>query len=123
VPVIAAEGRGPLAAIERSTELLGTTWGENLIGNAGISLILGVIAAVIAFAGLGGATLLIERGNETVGFPLFAAAFIVFMGVMVFSAALSAVYAASVYYYAVVGEPPAGFDRDLIRTAFERKPG
>jgi hypothetical protein len=42
---------------------------------------------------------------------------------MVFSAALSAVYAASVYYYAVVGEPPAGFDRDLIRGAFAPKPG
>ncbi|MEX2319449.1 MAG: DUF6159 family protein [Bauldia sp.] len=118
VPVIAAEGRGPLSAIERSTELLGKTWGENLIGNAGISLILGVIAAVVAFAGLGGATMLIEGGNENIGLPLFAAAFLVFVAVMVFSAALSAVYAASVYYYAVVGEPPAGFDRDLIRSAF-----
>jgi len=120
VPVIAAEGRGPLSAIERSTELLGKTWGENLIGNAGISLILGIIAAVVAFAGLGGATMLIENGNETIGLPLFAAAFMAFVAVMVFSAALSAVYAASVYYYAVVGEPPAGFDRDLIRGAFAR---
>ena len=120
VPVIAAEGRGPLSAIERSTELLGKTWGENLIGNAGISLILGIIAAVVAFAGLGGATMLIENGNETIGLPLFAAAFVAFIAVMVFSAALSAVYAASVYYYAVVGEPPAGFDRDLIRGAFAR---
>jgi hypothetical protein len=123
VPVIAAEGRGPLSAIERSTELLGKTWGENLIGNAGISLILGVIAAVVAFAGLGGATVLIENGNETIGLPLFAAAFMAFVAVIVFSAALSAVYAASVYYYAVVGEPPAGFDRDLIRGAFARKAG
>ena len=123
VPVIAAEGLGPLSAIERSTELLGKTWGENLIGNAGISLILGVIAAIVAFAGLGGATMLIENGNETIGLPLFAAAFVAFIAVIIFSAALSAVYAASVYYYAVVGEPPESFDRDLIRGAFARKAG
>lgn len=123
VPVIAAEGSGPLSAIERSTELLGKTWGENLIGNAGISLILGVVAALVAFAGIGGATVLIEAGDEAIGLPLFAAAFLAFIAVIIFSAALSAVYAASVYYYAVVGEPPAGFDHDLIRGAFTRRPG
>ena len=40
---------------------------------------------------------------------------------MAFGAALSAVYSAAVYYYAVVGEPPEGFDRDLVRGAFGSK--
>ena len=31
------------------------------------------------------------------------------------------VYAAAVYYYAVVGDPPEGFDKHLIRDAFSRK--
>lgn len=121
VPVIAAEGLGPARAIERSAELLGRTWGENLIGNAGISLVLGTISAVVAFFGMGGAMLLIERGDDAVGLPLFAAAFFVFLGIVVFSSALSAVYAAAVYYYAVVGQPPAGFDRDQMRSAFARR--
>ncbi len=42
---------------------------------------------------------------------------------MAFGAALQAVYSAAVYYYAVIGEPPAGFDRDLIRGSFAPKPG
>ena len=31
------------------------------------------------------------------------------------------IYAAAVYYYAVVGKPPVDFDGDLIRGAFTRK--
>lgn len=121
VPVIAAEGRGPFSAIGRSTELLRKTWGENIIGNAGISLVLGIVAAVIAFFGIGGATFLIERGNDVFGFPMFGVAVLALVVLTVFSAALSAVFAASVYYYAVVGEPPKGFDRALIQDAFARK--
>jgi hypothetical protein len=40
VPILAAEAIGPLKAVERSSELLRKTWGENLIGTAGISLVM-----------------------------------------------------------------------------------
>ena len=121
VPIIAAEGLGPISAVERSTELLGKSWGENLIGNAGISLIFAFFGGLVAF-GLAGAMILIEHSDETIGLPLFAAAFVLLTGVVVFAAALSAVYAAAVYYYAVVGQPPDGFDRDLVRGAFASRP-
>jgi hypothetical protein len=37
------------------------------------------------------------------------------------AAALSAIYAAAVYYFAVLGRTPVDFDGDLIRDAFTRK--
>src|SRR6185295_14099720 len=46
VPVLAAEGIGPLAAVDRSAALLKQTWGENLIGNSGINLVTGIVAAL-----------------------------------------------------------------------------
>ena len=120
-PIIAAEGLGPISAVERSAELLGKSWGENLIGNAGISFIF-TIAAIGVCAGTGATVVLIENGHEMIGLPLFVAGMFLLIGIVVFAAALSAVYAAAVYYYAVVGRPPDGFDRDLVRGAFASRP-
>ena len=48
-----------------------------------------------------------------------AAAFLAL--VVAFGSALSAVYSAALYAYAVQGEPPAGFDKYAMQDAFERK--
>jgi hypothetical protein len=121
VPIIAAEGKGPAEAIERSTQLLRKTWGENLVGSAGIALALGIPAGIIAFFGIGGAGYLIQSGQTDWGIPIFAGAAMALVGIAIFSSALSAVYAAAVYYYASLGEPPIGFERELVQTAFQPK--
>lgn len=121
VPVIAVEGRRPISAFDRSVELLGKTWGENVIGNVGIGLVLGIACALLASLGMGGVALVVN-GNDLLGAPLAGAAFVALMALIAFSAALSAVYAAAVYYYAVVGEPPEGFDRDMVKGAFAPRP-
>ena len=59
---------------------------------------------------------------EALGFGVAIGAGLLIAGIMAFGAALQAVYSAAVYFYAVVGEPPEGFDRDLIRDSFARKP-
>src|SRR4051812_1507547 len=41
VPVLAAEDVGPYEAITRSVELIRKSWGEDIIGNAGIGLVFG----------------------------------------------------------------------------------
>ena len=121
VPVIAVEGRDPISAIERSVELLGKSWGENVIGNVGISFLLGIASTAILLVGMGG-YFLIQNGDDIAGIPIVAASFMAFVALLAFGAALQAVYAAAVYYYAVMGEPPEGFDRELIRGAFTAKP-
>ena len=119
VPVLAAEGIGPVEAVVRSTGLLRKTWGENIVGSAGISLVMGVCAFLVGLVFFAGIHMMPD--NQAVAMALLTAAALAFVAVLTYGAALSAVYSAAVYYYAVVGEPPEGFDRDLVRGAFGPK--
>jgi Family of unknown function (DUF6159) len=121
VPILAAEGIGPWQAIERSTALLRKTWGENLIGNAGISLVISMISGAVGIIGVGGGMLLFLLGHSVLGAALLAVSMATLLLIVLIAAALSAIYAAAVYHYAVVGRPAAEFDGDLIRGAFTRK--
>ncbi len=121
VPVLAAEGIGPVEAVGRSTGLLHKTWGENIVGSAGISLIMGVFVFVVGLVFAGAIRLMPD--NQAVALALIVAAALAFIAILTYGAALSAVYSAAVYYYAVTGEPPMDFDRDLVRGAFGPKGG
>ena len=121
VPILAAEGVGPWQAIERSGELLRKTWGENLIGNAGISLVMSTISGAVAVVGFGGGFLLFRRGYEVLGVALISAAATAFLLVVLVGAALAGIYSAAVYWYAASGKPPVDFDGDLISGAFTHK--
>ncbi len=121
VPVLAAEGIGPVEAIGRSTGLLKKTWGENIVGSSGISLVMGFLTVLAFLAFMGSVRLLPTYG--TVALALMTACALAFITILAFGAALSAVYSAAVYYYAVTGAPPANFDRELVRGAFAPKGG
>lgn len=119
VPVLAAEGIGPVEAIQRSASLLRRTWGESIVGNAGISLVMGFFTVLAALVFMAGIRLL--PTSQPVAMALMTAGALAFIAVMAFGAALSAVYSAAVYYYAVTGQPPVDFDRDMVRGAFGPK--
>ena len=119
IPVLAAEGIGPVEAIERSVGLLKKTWGENIVGSAGISLVMGFAGFVAGLAFIAGVKLMPD--HQAIALALMTAGGLAFVGILAYGAALSAVYSAAVYYYAVVGEPPVDFDRELIRDAFAPK--
>ena len=121
VPLLAAEGIGPFEAIGRSAALLKKSWGENLIGSAGISVVTGLAGGVIAFVGVGGGMALVRSGNLALGVPLLAVAIALLICLVILGSALSAVYSAAVYCYAAKGTPPSGFDGGLIRSAFAHK--
>ena len=121
VPILAAEGLGPFDAIARSGALLKKTWGENVIGNAGISLVLGLIGGVIAIIGIGGGIALYRDGLLVLSIPLLSVSIASLIVLLPLGAALSAAYMAAVYYYAVHGEPPTDFDRQMVREAFAPK--
>lgn len=74
IPILAAEGIGPWQAIERSTALLRKTWGENLIGNAGISLVMSMLSGSVAAVGFGGGMLLFKHDYPVLGAALVSAA-------------------------------------------------
>ncbi len=49
VPVLAAQDVGPIDAVKRSATALKDTWGENLIGNAGIGVAGGILTFCLIF--------------------------------------------------------------------------
>jgi hypothetical protein len=121
VPVMAAEGIGPIAAIEKSTSLLRQSWGENLIGNAGISFVFSAIGAVLVLIGYGGGMWLYTHGDRWPALLLALTCAMLLAAVAILGSALAGVYQAAVYYFTVVGEPPEGFDKGLIRDAFAQR--
>ena len=53
VPVLVVEGVGPIGAIKRSAGLLKKTWGEQVIGSAGIGLVFGLLGLAVGVVGIG----------------------------------------------------------------------
>ena len=121
VPVLAAEGMNPIASLERSIEMLHDTWGENIVGGVGISVATGLAGmAVILIFGAGGMAA-INAGYLALSIVLFAGGVVAMIAVTLISAALTGIYAGAVYCFALTGMPPAGFEANSIREAFNRK--
>lgn len=117
VPVLVAEGVGPIDSYKRSVEMLKRTWGEQIIGNVSFGLIfmvLGIVPTIIVVL------LAIAAGPVA----LMAAGVIVviyLVGLGLVQSTLQTIYQAAVYRYAADGEAPSGFDKQLIADAFRVK--
>jgi hypothetical protein len=121
VPVLASEEVGPVDAVQRSTELLRRTWGENLIGNAGIGVIFGLIMFV---AVLLSALLIIGAAgtHSVVAMVTIAAVLVVAFTLLgLIQSSLQGIYAAALYRYAEDGEAGGPFDQLLLEQAFRPK--
>ena len=121
VPVLAAEGTGPVASVKRSVALLRRTWGENLIGNAGIGVVFGVagflLALVSAALVIGAfATHSMAAVATAVGIVVLA-----FVLLALVQSSLQGIYAAALYRYAGSGEAGSGFPPALLEQAFRPK--
>jgi hypothetical protein len=121
VPVLAAEGVGPIEAIKRSASYLRKTWGEQIVGNLGIGTAFGlltlgtVLSGGLLFVGAaatGSVALMVAVGVMTL-LALIALALI--------GSALGGVYAAAVYRYAADGQTGTYFSAALVRDAFRQK--
>jgi hypothetical protein len=121
VPVLVVENVGPMEAIRRSASLLRRSWGENLIGNGGISFAIGCACGFFGIVGIGGGTLAMQSGDTALSISLYAVAFAGILATLLVGSALSAVYTAALYCYAALDETPAGFDKSFIRGAFIRR--
>lgn len=121
VPILVSNDVYPLEAIKRSAELLKRTWGENLIGNAGIGVVFGLIMFLLIASGM---VLIVpaaaSKSTLTVGLVI---AFLIIAVVLLalVQSALQGIYAAAIYRYAEEGTIGAGFDETLIADAFRTK--
>ncbi|MEJ8574401.1 DUF6159 family protein [Microbaculum marinum] len=122
VPIIVARGVGPVDAVKQSASLLRRSFGENIIGNAGIGLVFALLFMAAFLIG-GGVSLAVFDATDSLlvtAVPI-AATVVVIAGLIVFAAALGSVYSAAVYRYAEGLAPPPRMDPALLASSFRAK--
>jgi hypothetical protein len=121
VPVLAAQKVGPIEAIKESASLLRKTWGENLIGQAGLGFAFGLIfmgVIILCFVLFAAA---VATGSVAV---IVAAGIVALLAIgmtALIQAALGGIYAAALYRYATKGEQTVGFAPEALKLAFAPK--
>ena len=116
IPVIVVEQTSGVEAIKRSSRTLKEKFGEAIIGNQGIGLIM--FLAIFVFAGIPmfiGFT--VWNANALVGSVIILVA--LGLGVLIAAggSALDSTYRAVLYHYATVGEN-GQFSREVLDSAF-----
>jgi len=121
VPVLAAKGLGPVAAIKESSRLLRKTWGKQLTGTMGM----GVAFALLMFLVLGATGALVvltgQAGQQALSVPILAAGITLFALLAVVNSTLMGIYRGAVYLNADRGEVAPQFGQEMITQAFAPK--
>ena len=120
VPVLVSRNIGPIDALKESVSLLKRTWGENAIGNVGMGAAFGLITFLVMAMGAGLAFLAYQASLALA----IAVGAVFLLGVLllgVYQAALSGIYSAALYRYAVSHETPAAFQGVMLERAFQPK--
>jgi hypothetical protein len=122
VPILVLEDLGVGAALRRSKDLFKKTWGENVVGQAGLGIV-GFLAMLpgLLVVGIGAAL-------GTFGLVVFGAIGVVWIVVAAtVVAALSGIYRTALFHYASTGQVPADFAgvdfQGTFRPRTDRGPG
>ena len=120
VPVLAATDLGPAAAVKESARLLRRSWGENLIGNAGIGIVFSVVMVAVAL--LAGVMFVAAGAHSFAVDALVAGVFVLlFIVLALVQSTLQGIYSAALYRYATTGEAGSGFESTALQQAFRIK--
>jgi len=109
VPVLVAEGTGPIEGIKRSSGLFQRTWGRQVASSFGFSLVY-LIAAIIAFVPAAAIFAISPIAGIVVGAILIPLA----IGTV---QAMEGIFKAALYEFAL-GETPRDFDRGTLSGAY-----
>lgn len=114
LPILVIEGIGVKDAFTKSAEMFKRTWGENMVGQIGLGL--------VGFVALLPALLLVVAGFA-VGGPMIVVGIAVFVLwsvlVAVVMTALNGIFQTALYRYASGKQVGAGFDNELLASAFQ----
>jgi hypothetical protein len=120
VPVLVIEGVGPIEAIKRSASLLRKTWGEQIIGNFSIGLVIGLtfLAALVA-----GGIIVVALFSVAAVLGVLAAIVLVagLILLALIGTALSGIFNVALYRYAVGKDSSAFFPTDTLDGAFRQR--
>src|SRR5262249_21378781 len=117
VPVLVVEKLGPIAAVKRSAGIMRKTWGEGLVANFGVGLVMllfFILALIPAAIG-------IYVGSTTVIIVGVATTVLLLLLVSLISSAANTIVVAALYQFAAQDRVPQQFDADTLRGAFATK--
>jgi hypothetical protein len=121
VPILVSRDVGPIDAVKESATILKKTWGENVIGQAGMGLAFVLIYGLTVVCGVVLIVAAASTGSALLmGLVAFAVVVAVVLAVLVQSA-LSGIYAAALYRFATQGSTSYGFDSQAMQMAFAPK--
>ena len=121
VPVLVHRDVGPVEAVKESAALLKETWGENVIGRAGLGVAFALIfAGVVVFGLFIIFVAFMTKSMFVIGLAFFITALAVGLTALV-QTALAGIYAAALYRYATTGKEAEGFDPKMLKLAFGPK--
>jgi len=121
VPVLVVEDVGPIEAIKRSAALLRQSWGEQIAGHVGISVVFGFAMLGIMLAAVPVMIGVIALKSVVLIVGTVLALIVILMGMGLLSSALNGIYTAAVYKYATTGNPGEFFDKDVVAQTFRVK--
>jgi len=119
VPVLVAERKGPLEAIQVSVQLLRKTWGEDLLAGLGFGLLYFFWAIPGAFAFVIGAGMIATHPILAIAIMVLAILYFPLLGLVL--STMSTIFDVVLYRYASTGTITPGFDRELLQTSFVTK--
>ena len=119
VPVLVAERKGPLEAVQASVQLLRRTWGEDLLAGLGFGLLYFFWAIPGLFAFIIGAGMVATHSILAIAIMVLAILYFPLLGLVL--STMSTIFDVVLYRYASTGTITPGFDRDLLQTTFVTK--
>ncbi len=118
VPIVALEGLGPLAALDRSSSLFRQKWGEQLVGTASIGVLFALLGTLpaVALMFLGFAS-----GSGALAIALVVAGVLIAVAAGVLGSAARAVFSVALYRYASGTGATGPFTERDLESAVARK--
>ena len=120
-PILVVEGKNPFQAIKESGGMLRKTWGENLIANAGIGIVFGLLG-LLAFVPIILGVMLMTSNQMILGIACIAGAILYLVVISLISSTLTGVFQTALYIYGRTGQVPAVYDPAWVQQAFTQKP-
>jgi hypothetical protein len=121
VPILVSRDIGPIEAVKQSAALLKKTWGENIIGNAGMGLVFGLFHLCVVGIGLVFVFGVVQTGSPMLIGLILAIVVLAIIALALVQAALQGVYSAALYRYATDGNVGESFSSALLGEAFRPK--
>ncbi|MBJ3774649.1 DUF6159 family protein [Acuticoccus mangrovi] len=118
VPVLVAEGVGPVEAIKRSAAVMRRTWGESLVANFGVGIL---VTIIVVLAGLVSGLVAAAGAPQAVTLTVMTAMAAVIGLTVLVATTLGVILRAMLYDYAANGHIPPAFDAAELQSAFTPK--